>query len=52
VGVRPDPTGDLSRAGIGILSFFWAKAELHDNEVVGARKAAAAFASGAVSRGR
>jgi parallel beta-helix repeat protein len=38
VGVRPDPSGDLSRAGIGIVSFYWAVAELEDNEVVGAKE--------------
>jgi parallel beta-helix repeat protein len=38
VGVKPDPSGDLSRAGIGIVSFYWAVAELEDNEVVGAKE--------------
>ena len=52
VGVRPDPSGDPSRAGIGVLSLFWAVAELRDNEVVGARKADAAFVSGTVTRDR
>jgi parallel beta-helix repeat protein len=36
--IRPHPDGDPSRAGIGIVSYFWATAEVDDNEIVGARK--------------
>jgi parallel beta-helix repeat protein len=40
VDIRPDPSGDPSRAGIGIVSFFWAAAELEGNEIFGARETA------------
>jgi Right handed beta helix region len=40
VGIRPDPSRDPSRAGIGIVSFFWAHAALEGNEIVGARRSA------------
>jgi parallel beta-helix repeat protein len=36
--IRPDPGGDPSRAGIAIVSYFWATAQVDDNEIVGARK--------------
>ena len=51
VGVRPDPTGDPSRAGVGIVSFFWATAELEDNEIVGAKESAV-FASASIIEAR
>ena len=49
VEVRPDPSGDPSRAGIGVVSFFGAHAELDGNEIVGARKSAT-FASGTITK--
>jgi len=42
VNTRPDrTTGDLSRVGIAIVSFFGAKAVLDENEVIGSREAGA-----------
>jgi hypothetical protein len=49
VGVRPDPSGDPTRAGIAILSLFWAHAELEDNEIVGARESMT-FASATITK--
>ena len=40
VDIRPHPSGDPSRAGIGIVSYFWAVAELEGNEIIGARESA------------
>jgi len=51
VGVRPDPSGDLARGGIGIVSFYWAVAELEDNEVVGARESGT-FANASITGAR
>ena len=47
--VRPDPNGDPSRAGIGVVSFFGAHAELEGNEILGARKSAT-FASATLTK--
>jgi parallel beta-helix repeat protein len=51
VRVRRDPSGDLSRAGIGILSFFHAKADLGNNEIVGATPVGV-FADASITRDR
>ena len=45
VGIRPDPGGDPSRAGIGIVSYFWATADVRDNEIVGRKYATYASAT-------
>jgi parallel beta-helix repeat protein len=47
--VRADPNGDPSRAGIGVVSFFGAHAELEGNEIVGARESAT-FASATITK--
>ena len=48
--IRPYPGGDPSRAGIGIVSYFWATAEIEGNEIIGAREPAT-FASGTLTKG-
>jgi parallel beta-helix repeat protein len=47
--VRPDPNGDPSRAGIGVVAFFGAHAELEGNEIIGAQESAN-FASATITK--
>jgi hypothetical protein len=49
VGIRSDRSGDVSRAGIGIVAFFGASAELDANTVVGNRRATATYAQATIT---
>jgi hypothetical protein len=44
-GTRSDGTGDLSRVGIGIVSNYYALAELDQNVLVGNGRRTAAFSN-------
>jgi hypothetical protein len=53
IGIRPDhESNDISRAGIGIVSFFGSHAALDENEVAATPKITAAFAQATISRER
>jgi hypothetical protein len=50
VGIRSDRSGDVSRAGIGIVAFFGSTADLESNAIVGNRRATATFAQATIRR--